>query len=191
MHRVPELVTDASTHTDIHPLDRARHQKVETDLSRLLGTSVDNPASAELTEATLQHAPWVRGHYAKIVATLGRDVTKSEVEELWRHFEAPAALGGIRKELKAISRLDKDKWPSRHQKIIPVKLEHGDLLRRHGDRQWLSRIRPMRVAAHVVELDPEEPRTLTFTIAGDNLIQGAVGGNLLNILYARAQGYLG
>ncbi len=189
MSQVPALVDQ--TRTDTHPIDEGRQAKVRADLLRMLGGSIDSPADIEFSSVKLQHGPWVRGHYAKIVARLAGEVGVKEIEHLWRDFEAPEAVKRFRPELKALSRLGRVKWPTRHQRITPIKFEYGTLMRHdNGGRPVQNgHRRPMRVGAHLLEIG-EDHRTLTFEIAGDNLIQGLVGGALANVLYARAQGYL-
>lgn len=190
---VPVLPSDASTHTDIHPVDSSKNEGVQSDINRILGTSVDQAADIDSERMRLRHGPWNNGHYAKVTARFARDTSKQEVEDLWRRFEAPKAIEAIRPQLKVISRLGGERWPKGHQSIKPVDLEYGDnqLLRRDDKgNPYIRRMHPMRVSVHVLAFDPEDPRSLTFELTGDSLVEGSIGNGLLNALYAHAKGHL-
>lgn len=191
MYRVPELLDDQRTGVrDIQ--DGERHKEVAADLNRLSGASISRPANIDVNRTRLQHGPWLRGHYVKVVARLSETVSKEKLESMWRELEVPDELRGLRAQLRALSKTDGDKWPGKYGPIKPVKLEYGELVRSDTRVPRLDRLQPMRVHAHVVEAGLEaDPLRLVFDVSGDNLVQGGFAGTgLLNALYARAQGYL-
>lgn len=81
-------------------------------------------------------------------------------------------------------------WPHRHQPIRPIKLVYHELVRHDVKPAKLTRIHPMRVNAHFRQAELGNPSIIHYEVAGDNLMIGAVGVNLLNVIYARTQGYL-
>jgi aspartate-semialdehyde dehydrogenase len=182
--RIPEGTGDS----DI-PIEGDEASKLEQEPNEFLGNAIDWPAGI-LIGAEPRRAPWLRGHYIRMAVNLTRGTTKQEIEELWRSFEAPEVLNDVKSDVRSISLAAGDKWPKRHQPIRPVKLEHGPLLRPGIKPRRLDRLYPMRAQARIMEFDTEDPTRVVIEVAGDNLIQGAVGGNLLNAIYARAQGYL-
>jgi aspartate-semialdehyde dehydrogenase len=177
--------TDDST----QPIEGDEADKIQTEPNKFLGDSIGLPEDIFIG-ATPSRAPWLRGHQAEIALTLSRETSKQEIEELLRHFEATDELKDVRQELRGISHSGGDKWPRRHGPINPVKLEHGGLIRTDLSRRRLDRIQPMRVHAHVVSFDPMDPHRIVLEVSGDNLMQGAVGGNLLNAAYAHVKGYV-
>ncbi|HEX5743961.1 MAG TPA: hypothetical protein VFX84_00710 [Candidatus Saccharimonadales bacterium] len=171
------------------PIEGDEQKKIQTEPNEFLSPDMDIP-EAILIGAEPRRGPWLRGHHAQMALTLARDTSKQEIEALWRGFEAPEELGEVRSQIRAVSQIGGDKWPKRHQPIRPVKLEHGGLLFTNATPNRLNRIQPMRVHAHIMGFDPVDPRRVVLEVAGDNLIQGAAGGNILNAIYARSQGYI-
>lgn len=171
------------------PIEGDEQEKIQTEPNRLLSPSLEGSADI-LIGAEPKRAPWVRGHYARLALTLSRPTSEKEIYELLRDFEAPEELKEARPYIKVISRAGGgDRWPGRHH-FRPVKVDHGSLLRADVDTPRLHSVQPMRVQAHIVEFDPEDPSRIVIEVSGDNLIQGAVGGNMLNAIYAYTRGYL-
>ena len=156
----------------------------------ILGDSMDQPADITIA-ASPKRGPWVRGHHARVQARLARETSKREVEHLFRHFKAPRALDSVKDEIKALSQAGGEVWPHRHQPVRPLKLAYHELIRHDVKPAKLTRIHPLRVTAHVRNVELGNPSIVHFEVAGDNLMIGAVGVNLLNAIYARSQGYLG
>lgn len=181
---VPEGTGDST-----QPIGGDEADKIKSEPNKVLGPSIDVPETMLIGAEPLR-APWLRGHQAEMAITLSRETSKREVEELLRHFEAPDELQDIRHELRGISRAGGHKWPGRHGPIKPVKLEYDDLIRSKSGPRRLASIEPMRVRAHVVKLDPADLSRVVIEVSGDNLMQGAVGGNLLNAAYAHIKGYI-
>lgn len=171
------------------PVEGDEQEKIQSEPNRMLSPSLEVPEGI-LIGAEPRRAPWVRGHYARIALNLSRPTSEKEIAELLRDFEAPEELAAARPYVKGISKAGGgDRWPNRHH-FRPVKVEHGSLLRTDLDPPKLHRVQPMRVQAHILEFDPEDPSRIIIEVAGDNLIQGAVGGNMLNAIYAYTHGYL-
>src|SRR5205823_1978245 len=120
-----------------------------------------------------QRAPWVLGHYLMVKANLERPTTREEVEELWRTFEAPAAIQGNGAN-------EAGYLPQRYPiEVLPedgAMIRNGRLVPQH----------PMRVMAHLIKVHPDS-RQIEYTASGDNLELGAVGSIIMNILYAQAK----
>ena len=175
---------------EIIEMDGDEAIKIGTEPKKMLGVSLQEPADMTIT-AKPNRGPWVRGHHAAIYATLNETTTLPEVQELLRSFRAPEQLEALRAELQAISRAGHyERWPRKHQPINPIRLRYRDLLRYDTMPLRLTGVHPMRVKAHVRNVDEKGPARIEFEVAGDNLVLGAVGGNLLNIAYARAMGYI-
>lgn len=172
------------------PVTGDEQEKLMTEPNHFLGTAIDEPAGI-LIGAEPRRGPWLRGHHARIALNLSRDTTEEEVDELMRGFKAPAELNDVRAQIRAITKAGQGhRWPGRYS-FKPIKVEHGSLLHTGSDdTPRLHGVQPMRVLAHILEFDPEDPARIVIEVAGDNLIQGAVGGNILNAIYARLQGYL-
>jgi aspartate-semialdehyde dehydrogenase len=181
-----EVPTDVD---DISLIPGDERNKIRTEPRTFLGESINKAADISIA-ATPNHGPWLRGHHAKVTATLAREASKHEIEGLWRHFKAPDVLEAVKSELKALSQVEGQNWPRKHQPINPVRLRHEQLVRYDTVPIQLTRLHPMRVKAHIREDESSSPDRIIFEVAGDNLMLGAVGVNLLNVIYARAQGYL-
>jgi aspartate-semialdehyde dehydrogenase len=190
MARVPELVADSRD--DTHAIEgEDRKDALRSDLGRLLGASMEQPADMDIDSVELRHGHWVRGHYARLDLRLERGTSRKEIEELWRDSKVPGPLDGARPQLRSITKAFRGKrWPGRHHSS-PVKLEQGSLLRTDTDPPVLHTVQPMRVQARVLGFDANDPARLVIETAGDNIVQGIAGGALLNAIYARARGYLG
>jgi aspartate-semialdehyde dehydrogenase len=169
------------------PIEGDEESKITEEIKKFLGISIAEPADMIVT-ADPNRARWLRGHHAVVKATLMRETSVEEIQRLWRTSRAPDALEAVKSEMKALSMVAGKHWPSRHGHIAPVKVMYGDLVR--NDPLRLVRVHPMRVMAHLQQVNEETPYVITYELAGDNLILGAVGGNLLNMLYARAKGYI-
>jgi aspartate-semialdehyde dehydrogenase len=178
---IPEGVADTE------PILGDEQDKIEKEPKRILGESIGKPAEMLIT-ADPQRAKWLRGHQALVHATLTRETTDTEIQELWRSFRAPAALDPVKAQMKALSLVAGRHWPHKHGHITPVQVVYNDLVRH--DPLHLVRVHPMRVKAHFIGVREDAPYDIDYELAGDNVILGAVGGNLLNVLYARAQGYI-
>lgn len=177
--------------SDFPPVGGDENDKIMTEPNMFLGASMEAPADIHIG-AHAKRGPWLRGHHAKITARLDRETTRHEIEELWRHFKAPEALDAVKPEVRALSQVEGEKWPRRYQQIKPVRLRYEDLVRRDREPIKLKGgVHPMRVKAHLLEVEARSPDMAVFEVTGDNLMLGAVGVNLLNVVYARAQGYLG
>lgn len=188
MTTVPQLAAETQESDTYAIKDEGKVEALRSDVQHLLGDSVQQPSGLHIPSVGLRHGRWVRGHHARVTLQLARPTTHKEVEELWREFEIPSELDSARPQIRSITKaFDGKRWPGRHHSS-PVKSEHGSLL--HDHSPGLHSVQPLRVAVHFVEIDPEDPRKLTFEIAGDNLVQGLAGGSLLIADYARAQGYL-
>jgi aspartate-semialdehyde dehydrogenase len=171
-------------------------EKIETEPNKFLGKSMHEPAGIEIT-ADPKRAPWVRGHHLKITATLAQKTSVSELQHLLRGSHAPPELDEIKKELQALGQMKRKRWPRRyeqwpgnHQPIKPVKLAYESPVRWDSQPIKLGDVYPMRVIGYVKEVDEADPREAILEAAGDNLVLGAVGNNLLNIMYARLKGYI-
>lgn len=164
--------------------------KVKYEPRLFLSDTADEPASTNVT-AEVFRGPWVRGHRASVRAKLKRETSKREIEHIWRSFRAPKIFESVREELRAISLAGGEKWPPRYHHVNPVKLEYGDLMRYDTDPKRLIRVHPMRVSAHLEKIDEGNPQWIEYELVGDNLMMGAVGVNLANVVYARAMGWLG
>ncbi len=175
---------------EVTPIGGDEASKIESEPRKLLGKSMQEAADI-LISAQPKRGPWLRGHHAVIAAQLARGTSRAELEELWRQFRAPEALGAVKQELKAISQTERVNWPRKHQAIKPVKLVYGELVRYDTRPMRLTGVYPMRVKAHIKDFGQHDPGRIVLEAAGDNLMLGAVGGNLLNLIYARARGYLG
>jgi aspartate-semialdehyde dehydrogenase len=174
---------------EIRPIIGDEQSKIETEPNKFLGTSLQEPAQIAIV-ANPHRAPWLRGHHAIVRAQLERETSVNEIQDLMRSFDAPKELETVKTELRAISQIERVKWPRRHQHIKPIKLLYHDLVRYDTHPPKLTSVYPMRVKAHVIEVDESDPRKLTLEEAGNNLLIGSVGGNILNIVYARAKGYV-
>jgi aspartate-semialdehyde dehydrogenase len=168
--------------------------KLETEPNRFLGKSLKKPADIAIY-AKPRRAPWLTGHHVEIVATLAQETSAAEVQELWRSFRAPQELEAVKSQLKALSMAEPDRsarhhWPHTYDPIKPIKQSHGGLVRWGIQPIKLRQIFPMRVKAHLMEVSEADPHVIVIEAAGHNLMLGAVGGNLLNALYARAKGYI-
>lgn len=186
--RVPDLASETGDGAYAHAIDKSKNGIVQAHINRVLGGSMDTAADIAAGHMKLQHGPWLRGFHARVAVRLAKDVGEKDIEELWRHFEAPPAVERLRGGLRAVSQTGGEKWPKRHERITPVKLEYDKLLR--SDANSVRHMRPLRVTAHILEFSPDDPRTLVFEMTGDNVIGGSIGNGLLNVLYARAAGYI-
>lgn len=190
MSTVPQLPAETQE-GDTHAIeDDAAREELRSDTARLLGAFIGSPASGiRMDRVKLGHGHWVRGHYARIDLELWKGTDRKGVEELWRGFKAPDELDGARPQIRSITKTFGGKrWPGRYHSSL-VKREH-ELLRAHTDPPVLNGVQPMRVQARVIESDPEVPTRLAIEVAGDNMVLGLTGGGLLNVIYARTQGYL-
>jgi|GEM_PF-3575659 aspartate-semialdehyde dehydrogenase len=162
-------------------------KKIQEEPNKMLGDTIDTPATIGIS-AHPNRARWLRGHQGLVTATLAQETNVREVQHLWR-YRAPGELDAVRSQMKALSGLEGINWPHKHEPIKPVKLLHSELVR-YVPIKLLHSVLPMRTQAHLKDVSVSDPRDIVFEVAGDNLILGAVGGNLLNLLYARAKGYI-
>jgi aspartate-semialdehyde dehydrogenase len=163
--------------------------KVTTEPNLFLGASADRPARIRLS-GRVHRGPWVDGHRAHIKAKLFRETSKREIEHLWRQYRASKAFDAVKPQLRALSETAGHKWPKRHQPIHPVTVQYNDLVRYDTEPKRLIDVYPMRVSAHMEGVDQSNPAWIDYEVAGHNLWMGAIGVNLMNVIYARAQGYL-
>lgn len=175
---------------DISPIVGDEREKLESEPKMFIGESIERPADITII-ATPNRGPWLVGHHVKVTARMARETSKQEVEHVWRHFKAPGRLNDVKSEVKALSQVWKENWPHRTQSIKPVKMGYHDLVRYDTSPIHLAACHPLRVNAHLREVGPDHNNWISFEASGNNLMIGAVGVNLLNVIYARAQGYLG
>jgi aspartate-semialdehyde dehydrogenase len=168
--------------------------KIETEPNKFLGKSMKEPADIKVS-AKPRRAPWERGHHIEIVARLANKTSAAEVQDLWSAYRAPRELDAVKSQLKAISLAEPDrsrrhKWPHKSDPIKPIKRSHGELVRWDTHPIKLNHIFPMRVKARLIEISEADPHVIVIEVAGDNLMLGAAGGNVLNAVYAHAKGYI-
>ena len=151
-------------------------QKIQEEPAKFLG-SMKQPADIAIY-AEPKRAPWVYGHHAKVEMKVGTPTTKEEVIELLNEVRAPEELRRFKYGKKG---------PQRR----PLKLSKHSLIEHDGKNKLrlARKPKPMRAGVHVRKVK-EDGLTIRLEVTGDNLVLGAAGSNVMNIVYARAKGYI-
>lgn len=147
-------------------------EKIETEPNKFLGSLAQHENIQII--ACPKRGPWVVGHHEKIAMRLKRESSAEEIEEAWHSLEIPESLMAA----------SGDFLPDR-----PIKVCREPLLQyKNGGAPEPALAHPMQVSARVVEM--EDPTEITVEIAGDNLVLGAAGASVMNILHTREKGYI-
>ena len=163
--QVPEEYAD-----QVIPIEGDEKEKIETEPRKFL-SSMQELADIAI-QATPKRGPWVTGHYERVRVELARTTTTEEVNDIWRSFRSPRCLHGLPGKC----------MPARS----PIQvLYEGRLLDYEGSVPKLGVQHPMKVQARVLEVDPEDGRKVEFEISGHNLILGAAGASIMNVLYLK------
>jgi aspartate-semialdehyde dehydrogenase len=151
-------------------------EKIQEEPPKFLG-SIREPADINI-KAEPKRGTWVPGHHVKIEMRTAQSTSKEEVIELLGQVRAPEELRGLSYGKKA---------PKRR----PLRLSKRSLLE-HDNKHVLRLARtpkPMRADVHVRNVK-DDGHTVRLEVASDNLVLGAAGSNVMNIMYARARGYI-
>lgn len=152
---------------------RDEAEKIEAEPNKMLDSC---PPYIE-TEAHPMRAPWVLGHHALVDIELQRETTRVEIDGL---LETTRCASRLREHFD---------WCDLPAKF-PVRRVDQPILNTEPIPYLAFKPDPMRVLARVATFDPAEPNRLQLELLGDNLVLGAAGAGIANILYARALGVI-
>lgn len=156
------------------PIGGDEKEKIETEPLLLMGASDRNPNIK--ISANPQRAPWILGHYIRAEIHFKKPASLAEIKRILKRYESPAAL----KEFGG-SRI----LPALH----PIYVSENPLVRTQGNNMILRRFpSAMRSLVHIEDFNDDNPNHAVLGIAGDNLVLGAAGSSVMNILYAYALG---
>lgn len=161
---------------EMPPITGDEQQKIEEEPNKFLGSIRDHD---DITiHATPQRGSWVYGHHLKVRFKTKRPTSKEEVVELLEDVRMPEDLANFR-------------YGKNGPQKRPLRVTDRSLLK-PADVEKLKLARqpkPMRADVHVKKVS-EDGQTIKLEIVGDNLVLGASGSNVMNMIHARAKGLI-
>lgn len=159
------------------PIPGDEQQKIEEEPNKFLGLSITEHAGIDI-EATPKRGTWLLGHHIKFKMGMARPTTMEEVVELLEEVRMPQELEDFQYGKKGPQ--ERPLRMSKNRLLVPDK-KH---LLKFGRQP-----KPMRADVHIKKVS-KDGLTVKGEIAANNLLLGASASNIMNVMLARALGYI-